>query len=104
MEELTSINHFDRILAENDYVFMDICADWCGPCKKIAPKIRDLAREYKNIKFISFDCDKCPRLAKELKVSILPTFILFYKEKIVDNVVGTNIDKIRELLDRVIIS
>lgn len=99
MDEITSMKRFQRILNKYRYVFVDVYAEWCGPCKRIAPQIEELANEHKDIKFIKINCDTLPDLAKSLEVSSLPTFILFNKGMIIEKVKGANIEKVKELLD-----
>jgi thioredoxin 1 len=99
MEKLTSVERFHKIIKKHKYVFVDICAEWCGPCKKIAPKIESLALEYNNIKFVTIDCDEFPKLCKSLEVRSLPTFILFEEGYITNTIVGANIEEVVKILE-----
>ena len=98
MEEITSIEHFRDIVNNNAYVFMDVYAEWCGPCKKIAPKIEKLVDDYSNVKFIKLDMDKFPKFAKDLKVKYLPTFILFNEGRDIERVQKADLEKVKDML------
>lgn len=100
MEEVTSIKRFNEILSRYPFVFVDFSAEWCGPCRRIAPLIEDLAEEYRNIKFIKLDCDDFGELCKRYKVRSLPTFILFNEEEVVETIEGAKITQVKYLLDR----
>jgi thioredoxin 1 len=62
-------------------VFIDFYATWCGPCKKIAPVVEELAEEYKNtVKFVRVDVDKAPKTAERFNIEPLPTLVLRSKK------------------------
>jgi len=59
-------------------VFVDMYADWCGPCKMIAPIIDELANEYGNkIEFVKVNVDENPTSAAAYGVRSIPTLIVF---------------------------
>ncbi|MBW8888800.1 MAG: thioredoxin [Fibrobacteres bacterium] len=70
---------FDAFIASQPLpVLADFWADWCGPCKMMAPVLQDLAREWKGrITVIKIDTDKKPELASRFGISGIPTLILF---------------------------
>lgn len=99
MEEITSIKRFGDIINKYTYVFIDFSAEWCGPCKKIAPEIEELAEEYEDtIKFVKIDCDNFKPLAGGYGVKSLPTFILLHDGEEVGRVKGANIEKVKAML------
>lgn len=98
MEDITSVEQFRDIVNNNHYVFLDAYAEWCSPCKTIAPKIENLAIQYTNIKFIKLDIDKLPKFAKDLEIKYVPTFILFDQGHIVNIVNKANIEKVKNML------
>lgn len=60
-------------------VVIDLYADWCGPCKMLAPVIEELAEEYADVKFCKINIDNDRELAMEFKVESIP-FVAFVKD------------------------
>jgi len=71
---------FDKLINTDEKILVDFYAEWCGPCKKMAPYIEKISNEGK-IKVIRIDVDKNETLATEMKVDALPTLIIFEKGK-----------------------
>lgn len=87
-------SNFDEILANNPIVVVDFSATWCGPCKKVAPIVEELANDYSGKAAIGkVDVDDSPDLTERYGIRSVPT-ILFFKngELQTDKVVGA-IDK-----------
>lgn len=70
---------FDSFIASQPLpVLVDFWADWCGPCKMMAPVLKDLAKDWKGrITVIKVDTDKKPELSSRFRISAIPTLILF---------------------------
>lgn len=65
-------------LKENKYVILDFYADWCGPCKALAPILHEVTKEFDNVKFIEINVDDAEEQIKNLyKISSIPTLIYF---------------------------
>jgi len=70
-------------------VLIEFTADWCGPCKQIAPDVAAFAEEMRGkVKVVKVDIDRAPVLARELRVQSVPTFMVFAQQRIVDVQVG----------------
>jgi thioredoxin 1 len=70
-------------------VLVDFYADWCGPCRMIAPAIEQLSKEYAGrVKFVKVDTDENQELAGSFGIMSIPTVMFFSKGKIEDMVVG----------------
>lgn len=84
MIEINDSNQFDTELqgAGEKLVVVDFGATWCGPCKAVAPRFKQLAKTYSEALFIKVDVDDCMDLAMKLEISALPTFV-FYKNQVV---------------------
>jgi thioredoxin 1 len=68
---------FARETASGD-TLVDFWADWCGPCRMLAPVIEELAGEYEGrVKVGKVDTDACGELAESFGVTSIPTVILF---------------------------
>src|SRR4029077_7833397 len=70
-------------------VLVDFWAEWCGPCKMIAPVLEKLAEEYADtLKIAKLDVDSNPKTAEKFEVLSIPTMILFKDGKPVERMVG----------------
>ena len=70
-------------------VLVDFWAEWCGPCKMIAPAVHDLAGEYAGqLAVAKLDVDSSPNIAMQYQVRGIPALIFFVEGKPVDSIVG----------------
>ncbi|XP_077229595.1 thioredoxin F-type, chloroplastic-like [Tasmannia lanceolata] len=74
-------------------VVLDMFTQWCGPCKVIAPKFRELSEQHLDVVFLKLDCNQENRsLAKELGLKVVPTFKILKDNKVVKEVKGAKLD------------
>jgi thioredoxin 2 len=101
----TSDADFDRMLKETDVpVLVDFHADWCGPCKVMAPLLDDVARERMGRLLVAkLDTDRNPGTAAKFRIAGIPTLICFRAGREVAREVGA-LPKARleDLVDRVL--
>jgi len=64
-------------------VVIDFYADWCGPCKRIAPEYVKLSEKYTDIVFLKVDSDESSTLSESFDVRALPTFLFLNKGNVV---------------------
>lgn len=70
-------------------VMVDFWAEWCGPCRMIAPSLEKLAREYAGrVRIAKLNVDENPRTAAQYQVQGIPTMLLVKNGKVVDRIVG----------------
>ncbi|WP_281167326.1 thioredoxin [Meiothermus rufus] len=80
---------FDATLKENPYVLVDFWAEWCGPCRMVAPVMEELAKEYEGkVTVAKLDVDANPQTAMRYRVMSIPTIILFKNGQPVEVMVG----------------
>ena len=75
-----------QIVADNDKVVVQYGATWCGNCRIMKPKFKKLAAENEDIPFLYVDAEKLPESRKLAKVDNLPTFAIFSKGELVNQV------------------
>lgn len=62
--------------AHGKLVVVDFHAEWCGPCKKIAPALARMQKEFPHVCFASVDVDEAPDIQEAYMVTAMPTFLL----------------------------
>ena len=84
-----SDDNFDEMINSNPLVLVDFWAEWCGPCKMIAPAIDALAKDYAGkILALKINVDECPQTASKFGIMSIPTVSIFKDGKIADSIVG----------------
>jgi len=70
---------FEReVLSSELPVLVEFGAEWCGPCKMVAPELEALSRDLQGkAKIVQVDVDKSPRIAQAMRVQSVPTFVVF---------------------------
>ena len=87
--EVTEANWDEKVLNSDVPVMVDFWAEWCGPCKMIAPSVHDMAVEYDGqLSVGKLDVDSQPDIAMKYGVRSIPALIFFKDGKPVDQIVG----------------
>jgi thioredoxin 1 len=102
--EITDANFDSEVLSSDQPVLIDFWAEWCGPCKAIAPVVDELSTEYEGrIKVGKVDVDKAPGIAGKYGIRSIPTLILFKSGEVAEKMVGAAPKaRMTEVLDRVL--
>ncbi|KFX56765.1 thioredoxin [Clostridium botulinum] len=88
MSKILKVNEFDDAIKEG-IVIVDFFADWCGPCKMLAPIFEELEEEMKDkVKFFKVNVDESGELASKFSVFSIPTMIIFKDGKDVSTEIG----------------
>jgi thioredoxin 1 len=104
MSELhLSSDDFQKKVNESDLpVMIDFYADWCGPCKMMAPSVEALGKEYKGkANIYKFNVDEGRDIAMKYGISSIPSVLFFKRGEVVDQFVGAlPKEKIEDYLKR----
>ncbi|MBF6213671.1 thioredoxin [Nocardia puris] len=99
---VTDASFADDVLLSEKPVLVDFWADWCGPCKMVAPVLEEIAGAHADkLTIAKLDVDANPSTAREYQVLSLPTMMLFRGGKPVKQIVGAKgkAALLRELAD-----
>ena len=104
VKEYSSDDFKSEVVESDAPVLVDFWAEWCGPCKVIAPVVEELANDYEGkIKFGKVNVDDHNMVASEYGVRSIPTLLIFKNGAVVNQIVGAvPKEKITAILDTVI--
>ncbi len=88
MRIIGSEAEYDQFLKENTSVFIDFYADWCGPCKMVAPIVEKVSEIYTDVAFAKVNVDDVPEVAERYGVMSIPTMIAVKNGEVVETSVG----------------
>lgn len=92
VKQISSLTELKQIASTPRLTCVDCFAQWCGPCKAIAPFVDELSRKYPLVNFVKVDVDEAEEVAKSLSVRAMPTFVFFKQGKEVDRMEGASPD------------
>ena len=103
MPKVTNKDSFSTdVLSESKLVLVDFWAEWCGPCKQIAPRLEEIAEKYsEKLSVCKVDVDENRDLAVEYNVRSIPSLMVFKDGAQVDGLVGAvSIEELEDLVTR----
>ncbi|MFD1214006.1 thioredoxin [Arthrobacter sp. GCM10027362] len=93
---------FPQTIEENDIVFVDFWADWCGPCKQFAPVYDAVSQQHEDVVFAKVDTEAEQRLAAAAGITSIPTLMAFREKVLVFSQAGAlNASQFSQLVEAV---
>jgi len=95
MTTLVNDATFDaEVLQAKEPVVVDFFAEWCGPCKAMAPALDLVAKEMAGkVKVVKIDVDRSPQIAQRYRIQAMPTLMVFKDGKVASTQVGALVQK-----------
>jgi thioredoxin 1 len=92
--------NFDQLVLESESpVLVDFYADWCGPCRMIAPILNELAQEAPDARIVKVNVDENPQLAARYGIRAIPSLLVFKDGEVVDQQIGlANKEELRTMI------
>jgi thioredoxin 1 len=93
--EFTDANFQEEVMDSNGVAVIDFWAEWCGPCRIIAPVIQELSQEYEGkAKIGKLNVDHNPEISYKFNIRSIPTILILKNGEVVDRHVGTTTKKV----------
>lgn len=86
--KVTAETFEDEVLKADQKVLVDFYADWCGPCKMMAPAVEEISEEVSDVKVCKLNIDEDIEIAQKYGVMSIPTFIVFENGEVVNKDLG----------------
>jgi thioredoxin 1 len=102
VQTFTDGNFDDSVLKSSAPVLVDFWAEWCGPCKRLAPTVDALAADYAGkVTFGKLNVDENPNISFKFQIRGIPTLLLFKGGQVVESVVGlAQKDDLKKVIDK----
>ena len=102
VQTLTDANFEQTVNHTPQPVLVDFWAEWCGPCRRLAPTVEELANDYDGrVVVAKMNVDENPATPMRFSIRGIPTLLLFKSGQIVEQVVGlADKDSLKKLIDK----
>ena len=83
--DITNENFENEVVKSEIPVLVDFWAEWCGPCRMIAPVVHEIAEQRSDIKVCKVNVDNNPQLCNQFGIDSIPTLLLFKNGEVAAN-------------------
>lgn len=91
----------DKVIKSEKTVLVDFFAEWCGPCKMLAPVLDVLQNDNEDYEFFKVNVDENPKLATAFEVSTIPNILIFKNGEVVERSIGfKTTEQLQEILEK----
>lgn len=91
----------DKVIKSEKTVLVDFFAEWCGPCKMLAPVLDVLQNDNEDYEFFKVNVDENPQLATAFEVSTIPNILIFKNGEVVERSIGfKTTEQLQEILEK----
>ena len=87
-KKVTDQTFSDDVLDSDKPVLVDFWAEWCGPCRMVAPVLEEIAAQHDEITVVKLNIDENPQIAEKYQILSIPTMSVFSGGKVVKSIVG----------------
>eukprot|EP00814_Leptocylindrus_danicus_P002647 CAMPEP_0116034128 /NCGR_PEP_ID=MMETSP0321-20121206/19415_1 /TAXON_ID=163516 /ORGANISM="Leptocylindrus danicus var. danicus, Strain B650" /LENGTH=105 /DNA_ID=CAMNT_0003510365 /DNA_START=154 /DNA_END=471 /DNA_ORIENTATION=+ len=97
-----TLDEFNALVAASNekLLVVDFTATWCPPCRMIAPKFEQMAKDFPDVTFIKVDVDEGQDVAAQAGVSCMPTFMFYKGGKKVEQIEGADEAKLKSTVTK----
>ena len=88
VKQLTNEEFEKNVKNSDKLVFVDFYADWCGPCRMMAPVVEEISEEVDGVDFYKVNCDDEQELASKYEVMTIPTLLILEKGEQIKEFIG----------------
>jgi len=102
IHSLKTIEEFNIVVNKYQYIMIDFFANWCGPCKQIAPFVEELSNNptFSHIYFCKIDVDEIDEVANMFNIQSLPTFLILKERNVINKLEGASREKLVNLVSQ----
>ncbi len=87
--QITDVNFKQEVLESDLPVLVDFWAEWCAPCRMVAPAVEEIAKDYQGrLKICKLNVDEALETASQYGIMSIPTLAIFKNGKVIDKIVG----------------
>ncbi|RLN14461.1 hypothetical protein BBJ28_00007001 [Nothophytophthora sp. Chile5] len=97
--EITTPEEFNAAIGEKKLTVVQFSAPWCGGCKMVAPKVKELMeKEFADVKFLKVSAEELEDFCEEIDVDSFPTFRVYKNGEVAADYVSSKFDKVEKFI------